>query len=142
MLSQHLITRPVFDALFQNYAFTQHNPVSLAMQKMLDTLDDQALEKETDKLDKFYASVNERASGIDNAEGRQRVVIELKLWKKGSLDTLITDGLTQTADYADKAGADEAYLIVFDRRPNIAWDERIWQRQESAGARRIAVWGM
>ena len=77
MLSQHLITRPVFDALFKNYAFTQHNPVSIAMQKMLDTLEDQALEKETATLDKFYASVRERASGIDNAEGRQRVVIEL-----------------------------------------------------------------
>lgn len=77
MLSQHLITRPVFDALFENYAFTRHNPVSLAMQQMLDILHDQALEKETTALDKFYASVRQRASGIDNAEGRQRVVIEL-----------------------------------------------------------------
>ncbi|MBN8712259.1 MAG: damage-inducible protein [Verrucomicrobia bacterium 61-8] len=77
MLSQHLITRPVFDALFENYVFTQHNPVSVAMQKMLDTIEDQALEKETEKLDKFYASVKERASGIDNALGKQRVVVEL-----------------------------------------------------------------
>ncbi len=77
MLSQHLITRPVFDALFANYAFTQQNPVSIAMQKMLDTLEDQALEKEITSLEKFYASVRERASDIDNAEGRQRVVIEL-----------------------------------------------------------------
>lgn len=77
MLSQHLITRPVFDALFENYAFTQHNPVSKAMQAMLETLHDQALEKETAALEKFYASVRQRASGIDNAEGRQRVVIEL-----------------------------------------------------------------
>jgi len=77
MLSQHLITRPVFDALFENYAFTQHNPVSKAMQTMLETLHDQALEKETAALEKFYTSVRQRASGIDNAEGRQRVVIEL-----------------------------------------------------------------
>ena len=77
MLSQHLITKPVFDALFEGYAFTQHNPVSLAMQKMLDTLKDEALEKETAALEKFYASVRDRAKGIDNAEGRQRVVVEL-----------------------------------------------------------------
>jgi predicted helicase len=77
MLSQHLITRPVFDALFEGYAFTQHNPVSIAMQKMLDTIEDQALEKETATLDKFYASVKERAEGIDNAEGKQRIIIEL-----------------------------------------------------------------
>jgi len=77
MLSQHLITRPVFDALFEGYAFTQHNPVSLAMQLMLKTLHDESLEKETENLAKFYGSVRERAAGIDNVEGRQRVVIEL-----------------------------------------------------------------
>lgn len=77
MLSQHLITRPVFDALFDQYQFTQNNPVSLAMQNMLDLMEDQALEKETASLDKFYASVRERASGIDNAEGKQKIVLEL-----------------------------------------------------------------
>jgi predicted helicase len=77
MLSQHLITKPVFDALFEGYQFTQHNPVSIAMQKMLDLLEGQALEKETASLDKFYASVKERASGIDNAAGRQRIIVEL-----------------------------------------------------------------
>lgn len=77
MLSQHLITRPVFDALFEGYAFTKHNAVSKAMQGMLDLLHDQALEKETAALEAFYASVRSRASGIDNAEGRQRIVIEL-----------------------------------------------------------------
>lgn len=77
MLSQHLITRPVFDALFEGYAFTKHNPVSVSMQRMLDTLQDETLEKEAAALEKFYASVRTRASGIDNAEGRQRVVVEL-----------------------------------------------------------------
>jgi predicted helicase len=77
MLSQHIVTRPVFDALFANYSFTGQNPVSVAMQSMLETLHDQSLEKETEKLGKFYDSVRERASGIDNPEGRQRVVIEL-----------------------------------------------------------------
>ncbi|MFO0894505.1 MAG: type ISP restriction/modification enzyme [Phycisphaerales bacterium] len=77
MLSQHLITRPVFDALFKGYAFTQHNPVSLAMQKMLDALKDESLEKETASLDKFYASVRMRVEGLGTAEARQHVVKEL-----------------------------------------------------------------
>lgn len=77
MLSQHLITRPIFDALFANYAFAKANPVSLAMQEMLDALDDEALHKEAEALDKFYASVKTRVDGIDNAEGRQKVVVEL-----------------------------------------------------------------
>src|SRR5205085_1692480 len=46
MLSQHLITKPVFDSLFEGYQFTQQNPVSISMQKMLDLLEGQALEKE------------------------------------------------------------------------------------------------
>jgi len=77
MLSQHLITRPIFDALFGSYAFAKANPVSLAMQEMLDALDDEALHKEAEALEKFYASVKTRVDGIDNAEGRQKVVVEL-----------------------------------------------------------------
>ncbi|MDR3540910.1 MAG: DEAD/DEAH box helicase family protein [Desulfosporosinus sp.] len=77
MLSQHLITKPVFDALFEGYQFTRHNPVSLTMQKMLDLLEGQALEKETISLEKFYASVKLRASGIDNVAGKQRIIVEL-----------------------------------------------------------------
>ena len=77
MLAQHLITRPVFDALFAHYAFTEHNPVSKSMQAMLDKLDEQAVSKEAEMLDKFYASVRDRAAGLDNAEARQRVIIEL-----------------------------------------------------------------
>ena len=77
MLAEHLITKPVFDALFDNYSFLQSNPVSRIMQNMLDVLHDNALEKEQETLDKFYASVQERAKGIDNAEGKQKIIIEL-----------------------------------------------------------------
>jgi predicted helicase len=77
MLSQHIITKPVFDALFENYSFVQNNPVSQSMQKMLDLLEEQSLEKDAQTLDKFYESVKMRASGIDNAEGKQRIIIEL-----------------------------------------------------------------
>ncbi len=77
MLSQHLITKPVFDALFAGSKFAELNPVSQAMQGMIDALADQGLEAETEELNDFYASVRRRAEGIDNAEGRQRVAIEL-----------------------------------------------------------------
>ena len=77
MLSQHLITKPVFNALFENYDFAALNPVSKTMQSMLDLLEDRQLDDENHKLDKFYETVRERASGIDNAEGRQKIIIEL-----------------------------------------------------------------
>jgi len=77
MLAQHLITRPVFDALFANYDFTAHNPVSQAMQAMVEKLDEQSVGKEAETLEKFYESVRDRAAKLDNAEARQKVIIEL-----------------------------------------------------------------
>jgi len=77
MLAQHLITKPVFDALFEDYRFAQHNPMSLAMQGVLDGLQEHQLAKETDTLQRFYDSVKVRAEGIDNAVGKQKIVVEL-----------------------------------------------------------------
>ncbi|WOI90322.1 DEAD/DEAH box helicase [Rhodococcus qingshengii] len=77
MLSQHLITKPVFDALFAEHDFTSHNPVSRVMQSMVDTLDDSGLEAETVGLEAFYASVRVRAAEVTSAEGKQKVIAEL-----------------------------------------------------------------
>lgn len=77
MLAQHLITKPVFDALFKDYSFASHNPVSLAMQSVLEILQEHHLDKERDTLDRFYANVQMRAEGIDTAHGRQRIIVEL-----------------------------------------------------------------
>lgn len=77
MLSQHMITKPVFDSLFENYSFVKSNPVSVSMDKMISLLEEQALEKETKSLEKFYESVKKRAKGIDNSAGKQKIMIEL-----------------------------------------------------------------
>ncbi|BAI15241.1 DNA helicase restriction enzyme Type III R subunit [Acetobacter pasteurianus IFO 3283-32] len=77
MLAQHLITRPVFEALFSGHSFVSDNPMSKAMQSVLDALDKHSLHKEADTLEAFYANVRERASGIDTAYGRQKVIKEL-----------------------------------------------------------------
>lgn len=77
MLAQHLVTKPVFDALFEEYSFASHNPMSKAMQGVLDALHEHSLGKEADTLDKFYASVRQRAAGIDNAQGKQKIIVEL-----------------------------------------------------------------
>lgn len=77
MLAQHLITKPVFDALFDEYSFAAHNPMAIAMQKVLDVLDQHQLDSETEALQRFYDSVKLRASGIDSAEGKQKIIVEL-----------------------------------------------------------------
>ncbi|WP_144707542.1 DEAD/DEAH box helicase [Dermacoccus nishinomiyaensis] len=77
MLAQHLITRPVFEALFGGYDFAEHNPVAQAMERMLALLDEHSLDTENSSLEGFYQSVRSRVEGIDNAEGRQRIIVEL-----------------------------------------------------------------
>jgi predicted helicase len=77
MLAQHLISKPVFDALFSDSSFALQNPMSRAMQLILDLLQAHRLDKEADTLTAFYESVQMRAEGIDNAAGRQKIVVEL-----------------------------------------------------------------
>ncbi|KAM9866719.1 hypothetical protein ACIFOC_00484 [Leucobacter aridicollis] len=77
MLVQHLITKPVFDALFEDYEFSERNPVSRVMDRMLTTLDEFNLESETSGLEEFYRSVRVRSERIESAEAKQKVITEL-----------------------------------------------------------------
>ncbi|MDR3234060.1 MAG: DEAD/DEAH box helicase family protein [Planctomycetaceae bacterium] len=97
MLAQHKITKPVFDALFGSSVFSQHNPVSKALDRLVNLLEDvdnamgqfyesvhnplisNAKLKQTsnDPLEKFYESVRNRVKGVDSAAGKQKIVLEL-----------------------------------------------------------------
>lgn len=77
MLAQHIITKPIFEALFEEYSFVKSNAISTAMQGMLDALQGETVAEESETLQKFYESVRKRAQGIDNSEGKQRIIIEL-----------------------------------------------------------------
>lgn len=86
MLSQHIITKPVFEALFEKYSFANSNPVSQAMQKALDAIEHKAVnDEERELMEGFYRSVRRRAEGVDNAEGKQKIIVELydKFFKTG-----------------------------------------------------------
>ena len=77
MMAQHILTRPVFEALFENYDFASGNPVAIALDKLRNDFSEFGLADETRDLEKFYESVRTRARGIDNSKGRQRVLLEL-----------------------------------------------------------------
>lgn len=77
MLSQHLITAPVFNALFEGHDFIKHNPVAQVMERMVQALSGANLESETSDLEKFYESVRVRASEVTSASGKQQVIKEL-----------------------------------------------------------------
>lgn len=91
MLAQHLITRPVFDALFAGSQFLEHNPVAQAMEAMLAALDAHNVDDENRTLEKFYDSVRMRVEGIDSAEGRQKIILEL-------YDTFFSTAFKKTVD--------------------------------------------
>lgn len=77
MLAQHMITRPVFDALFKEYQFVNNNAVSRSMQDMIEVLESEGMEMDTQVLEKFYISVKNNVSNIDNLEGKQTIIKNL-----------------------------------------------------------------
>ena len=74
MLAQHMITQPIFDALFKDYNFVENNAVSRSMQAMIDLLKEEAFEKDTEVLHNFYDSVRTNVSEIDNLGGKQTII--------------------------------------------------------------------
>jgi len=77
MLAQHIVSRPVFDALFEDYPFVKNNPVSKALEKILAALDTQNTDEEAERLQRFAESVHERCSIIHTAQEKQQIVNEL-----------------------------------------------------------------
>ena len=77
MLAQQFISRPVFNALFEQYRFAENNPVSRTVNDMLDIVQQNTDAADLRELRRFYDSVKDRARCIDNAAGRQQVVVEL-----------------------------------------------------------------
>ena len=77
MMAQHVLTRPVFEALFEQYDFAGRNPVAQALDALRGDFGEFGLENETRDLERFYESVRLRAQGLDNSEARQHVLMEL-----------------------------------------------------------------
>lgn len=120
MLSQHLITAPVFNALFAEYDFAAHNPVSKVMQRMIDAMANNHLDAETEKLEKFYESVRLRAAAVTSASGKQQVIKELyerffrKAFRKQAEALGIVYTPVEIVDFILRA-ANDASLEHFDR---------------------------
>ena len=77
MLAQHMVTRPVFEALHGDGRFVDENPISKGMQLVLEVLKPAKIEVEAESLDEFYASVARRAKAANTPLARQKIIIEL-----------------------------------------------------------------
>ncbi|MCZ2159243.1 helicase-related protein, partial [Bartonella sp. 220] len=77
MLAQHLVTRPIFESLFDGNAFVSQNAISQAMEKILAELDKMNIKEEAKDLEKFYQSVREDTDGIIEPQAKQNLIIKL-----------------------------------------------------------------
>ena len=79
MIAQHMITMPVFDALFGDFQFAKSNPVSVAIDGFLSSLDEYRIEEASDAavLDDVYSSVRRRAAMVRTDTARQQLIRDL-----------------------------------------------------------------
>ena len=98
MLAQHMITQPVFDALFADYKFVDNNSISRTMARVIRELQKQGVNEEAGELEKFYTSVRTNVGQLDNLEGKQKVIKELyeKFFKSAFPTTVEKLGIVYT----------------------------------------------
>lgn len=73
--------------------------------------------------------------------GEQRVAIELKV-SQSDVERTIAAGLPQTWEYMDKCGAEAEHLVIFDRMPEKAREQKIFRRVVDYEGAPIQVWGI
>ena len=69
----------------------------------------------------------------------QKYPIEVKL-RRG--DKYLEKSLKQTTRYMDILGCNEGWLVVFDRRENITWDDKIFMKKETVNGKTITIVGV
>ena len=77
MLGQHVVIKPVLQALFKEYPFAEKNPISKALTEMLDKLDKKGMKRCTELLEPFYGDVNRRMESATDAETRQTIIKDM-----------------------------------------------------------------
>lgn len=114
MLAQHVVIKPVMDAIFsaEEYPFTEKNPIAAAMSAMMETLDKGVTRKTEMLLSGFYQAVKMRVRNITKPEERQVLIVELfdKFFKKAFPKMQDKLGIVYTpieiVDFINKSVAD------------------------------------
>ena len=75
-------------------------------------------------------------------ERTHKFVIECKILRK-SLEQTLAEGLEQTAEYMDRCDAEAGHLVVFDRREDRRWKDKIFRNRRALDSGvEIDIWGM
>ena len=65
--------------------------------------------------------------------------IELKIRRN---DKTFAEGIEQTMQYMDTFGCTEGWLLIFDRRPEVSWDEKVYVKKETVNEKSVTVIGV
>ena len=77
------------------------------------------------------------------AERVQEVVVECKVVREhDGLESVVDEGVEQTARYMDGSAAEAGHLVVIDRRENRSWEEKVFHLRRGGVAVPVDVWGM
>jgi hypothetical protein len=91
------------------------------------------------RIDREFAIGSGRADLVVSFQGR-RYGIELKL-RYG--DGTEEQGIEQLSRYLERLGEEEGYLVIFDRRAGVSWQDKLFERQAvGTGGQRIHVFGV
>ena len=77
MLAQHMVTRRIFNTLFNSDDFARQNPMSIVLDDTISELQKHGLEAELKDIEGFYGSIENRISGLETHEARQKIITEL-----------------------------------------------------------------
>ena len=75
-------------------------------------------------------------------EQTRRFVVECKVLHK-SLAQTVAEGVEQTAGYVDRCGAEAGHLVIFDRRADRRWADKVFHDHRTTDrGMPIDIWGM
>jgi hypothetical protein len=69
----------------------------------------------------------------------QKYPLEIKIRHNAAT---IAEGLEQTACLIDACGCNEGWLAVFDRRPKVKWEDKLFLRKETVNGKTVTVVGL
>lgn len=77
MLGQHMAVKPVFSSMFSDHKFTESNPVSKSMDRVLRKLDKNEFKEIRMSLGEFYTNIEWCIRAITNHQGKQNLLKEI-----------------------------------------------------------------
>lgn len=77
MLTQHIITKPIFDAIYGKNSFGKNNPISVSMQEVYENIKLFGLDNETKDLNLLYQSIEDTAKRAITDKEKQNIIKNL-----------------------------------------------------------------